>query len=142
MQPQQKTEYTKVKDLTPSSMGVNLRVRAIRPLAVLTAPDPLHHGSRIQIAEVLVGDETGCIAFCTDQRFLDVIAPGNPLLIRYGHVEMSRGFMRLTVSRWGSVAIVADQAPSDVNEAENMSAIEYEKIELAAHEGDSAKPLV
>lgn len=54
-------QVSKVEKLVPTSKGVNLKVKVLSADAIVNKKHP--DGTKIRIAETLVGDDTGCILF-------------------------------------------------------------------------------
>lgn len=92
-------------------------------------------GSINRIAEMLVGDETGCILVSARNEQIDCFQEGKALVFRNAVVDMYQGFMRLNVNQWGKISAHPDavastpEAPAQVNTDENMSEIEYELVD-------------
>jgi len=51
--------------------------------------------------------------------------------VRNGKVDMFKGFMRLAVDKWGKLEKATEPATFEVNESNNLSAIEYELVNVA-----------
>ena len=48
---------------------------------------------------------------------------------------MFKGFMRLTVDKWGKIEAASQPATFEVNTQNNLSAIEYELVTIHDREG-------
>jgi replication factor A1 len=59
---------------------------------------------------------------------IDAVQPGSTIEVRNGRIEMFKGFMRLTVDKWGKIAKATEAATFNVNLEKNMSAVEYELV--------------
>lgn len=105
--------------------------------------------TRVRIAEALVGDATGCITLTARNGFhfpdvlfltgsieqIDVITPGSTIIARNARIDMFKGFMRLTVDKWGKIEAASQPATFEVNTQNNLSAIEYELVTIHDREG-------
>lgn len=120
-----KPVFTTVDKLQPGQLErVNLKVKVVNSTVVVDKQRL--DGSKVKIAEVLVGDDTGCIVFTARNEQIDVMKPGSTVELRNAKVEMfNMGFMRLAVDRWGKVTPAAEPAAFNVNTTNNLSAVEY-----------------
>lgn len=59
---------------------------------------------------------------------IDVCTPGSTVVIRNAKIEMFKGFMRLSVDKWGSVKLAPEAAKFEVNQKNDLSAVEYELV--------------
>lgn len=88
-----------------------------------------YDGSWNRQAECVVGDEHGVMDYLAQNEQLDVVKEGATITVRNGHAKVLRdtGRIKLIVDKWGKVEAAA--APiSKVNEANNISAVEYELV--------------
>ena len=80
----------------------------VRPAgaAVVAAATPA------RVAEVTVGDATGCVVMSLRGAQLagPAACPGAAIVVRNGRVDMFDGYMRLRVDKWGSIAAHPDEA--------------------------------
>merc|ERR1712232_1228789 len=137
--------FSKLSDLEPISSGVNLKVKVLSSKLVVEKRN-------LQIAECLVGDETGCMLFSArngrwpglSSGFVVLISSNSPslaeqikvaqpnshIILRNCKVIMFKGFMRLSVDMWGLVQPNPDPSATEVtvNESENFSNTEYELV--------------
>ncbi|XP_047058249.1 uncharacterized protein At4g28440-like [Lolium rigidum] len=79
--------------------------------------------------ECLIGDETGCILFNSPDDYVDVLKPGNTVILRNAKIDMSKGIMRLLLDKRGRVE-VTEPASFDVKEDNNLSLVEYELVSV------------
>ena len=117
----------KVSDLKPATKGLNLLVKIIQTKMI--AEQVREDGTASRVAEVVVGDETGCILMAVKND--NVLQPGTAIDVRNAEVRMFRGTMRLVVDRQGSVG-KAQEGFSQfvVNEKNNLSLMQYELVTL------------
>lgn len=60
---------------------------------------------------------------------VDVLKPGNTVIIRNAKIDMFKGSMRLAVDKWGRVE-VTEPASFGVKEDNNLSLVEYELVNV------------
>ncbi|GFP78631.1 d-amino-acid transaminase chloroplastic [Phtheirospermum japonicum] len=92
------------------------------------AASPHLRGTRI--AECLIGDETAAILFTARNEQVDMMKPGNTVIIRNAKIDMFKGTMRLAVDKWGRIE-VTEPATFVVKEDNNLSLVEYELVTVA-----------
>ena len=61
---------------------------------------------------------------------IEVVQPGQTIIVRNGKVDMYKGFMRLAVDKWGKLEKAPEPATFEVNEINNLSALEYELVNV------------
>ncbi len=88
-----------------------------------------YDGSWNRQAECVVGDEFGVMDFLAQNEQLDVVKEGASITVRNGHAKVMKesGRIKLIVDKWGKVE-ASKETVSKVNEANNISAIEYELV--------------
>jgi len=129
LQPIQKTQpvFVTVDKLTPSSHGHNLIVKVVSCSVVVekTRTD----GTKIKIAEAVVGDNTGCITFTARNKQIELVQPRNNIILRNSKIDMFKGFMRLAVDKWGKLELNTN-APDfgEVSTQNDLSGVEYELV--------------
>lgn len=86
-------------------------------------------GSLNRQVEFVVGDEHGVMDFLAQNEQLDVAKEGTTITVRNGHAKVMKdtGRIKLIVDKWGKVE-VSKESVSKVNEANNISAVEYELV--------------
>lgn len=131
-----KPVFVKVDQLKPGTYGHTLIAKVVTSNPVPGKPSrsassiPLRQN---RIAECLIGDETGSILFTARNEQVDIMKPGNSVIIRNSKVDMFKGSMRLAVDKWGRVE-VTDPADFTVKEDNNLSLVEYELVDVPDHE--------
>ncbi|CAM0876573.1 unnamed protein product [Alopecurus aequalis] len=118
--------FVKVDQVRPGTNGHTLLAK------VLTSKTVRRKGRAVPAArqtriEYLIGDETGCIVFIAPNTQVDLLKPGNTIILHDANIDMSKGIMKLVVDRRGLVE-VAGPASFDVNEHNNLSLVEYELV--------------
>jgi len=121
-----KPQFVKCDSLKPGTSGHNivLKVASCNVVVEKNRSD----GSKIRIAEALVGDDTASLILTARNDQIDVVQPGNTIEARNAKIEMFKGFMRLAVDKWGKVVKAASAATFEVNKANNLSNVEYELV--------------
>ncbi|PIN06550.1 hypothetical protein CDL12_20889 [Handroanthus impetiginosus] len=130
-----KPVFVKVDTLKPGTNGHTLIVKVVNANTVLNKKprNPTFRGPQNQntkIAECLVGDETGTILFTARNDQVELMKPGNTVVLRNAKIDMFRGSMRLAVDKWGRIE-VAEPANFVVKEDNNLSLVEYELVNVA-----------
>ncbi|CAA0807123.1 Nucleic acid-binding- OB-fold-like protein [Striga hermonthica] len=117
-------QLTKVNQLRPLDSGLNLTVK------VVNAKNVAQRGrNQARFSECLVGDETGIIIFSAKNDQVDLSKEGNTLVLSNAKIDMFKGSMRLAVDRLGRVE-VGEPAGFSVDESNNLSLIEFERIDV------------
>ncbi|KAL8140399.1 hypothetical protein V2J09_006420 [Rumex salicifolius] len=125
-----KPVFTKVDQIKPGTKNHTLTVKVVTANTVLQkGRSPALNSRTTRIAECLVGDETGCIVFTARNEQIDMMKPGNTVILRNAKIDMFKGSMRLAVDKWGRVE-VTDLAQFVVNQENNLSLIEYELVSV------------
>ncbi|KAJ6799319.1 uncharacterized protein M6B38_318130 [Iris pallida] len=125
-----KPVFTKVDQLRPGTSGHTLTVKVVSTKMVLQKGRP--NGPQVRqmrIAECLVGDETAIIVFTARNEQVDLMKPGETVILRNAKIDMFKGSMRLAVDKWGRVE-PTDPADFTVKEDNNLSLIEYELVNV------------
>merc|ERR1711879_16304 len=119
--------FVKVEELDPQSQGINLKVKVLSADTVMNKKHP--DGTKIRISETLVGDDTAKVLFSARNEQIDIAKPGNYIIIRNSKIKMFKGFMRLTVDKWGLIEEDPNPQTFEVtDETENLSLVEYELV--------------
>ncbi|XP_047325793.1 uncharacterized protein At4g28440-like [Impatiens glandulifera] len=135
-----KPVFVKVEQLKPGTNGHNLTLKVQTSSTVLqkkdrNLPTPIRGSSgQTRIAECLVGDETGTILFTARNDQVDLLKVGSTVNFRNAKIDMFKGSMRLVVDKWGLVEVVNESANFEVKLDNNLSAIEYELVNVVAQE--------
>ncbi|XP_011071057.1 uncharacterized protein At4g28440 [Sesamum indicum] len=120
----QKKQFTKVNQLRPLDTGLNLTVK------VVDAKTVVQRGrTQGRFSECLVGDETGMIIFTARNDQVDLAKEGSTLVLSNAKIDMFKGSMRLAVDRTGRVE-AGDPASFSVDESNNLSLIEFERVDV------------
>lgn len=61
---------------------------------------------------------------------LDVAKPGSHIIVRNSRIRMFKGFMRLSVDKWGNITADPEESNFKVLESNNVSEVEYELIRV------------
>lgn len=113
------TVYVKVGDLKPGFVDVNTMVKVVNvgsPRVIFSRRDRSEH----QIADALVGDETGSIILTLWERQIGKIKAGDTLEIKNGYTSLFKGSLRLNVGGRGTLEKV-DKEIENVNLRNNLS---------------------
>ncbi|KAG5087681.1 hypothetical protein GLYMA_01G030600v4 [Glycine max] len=125
-----KPVFIKVDQLRPGTSGHTLTVKVVNAKMVMQRGRSDGPQSRqMQIAECLVGDETGMIIFTARNDQVDTMTEGATVILRNAKIDMFKGSMRLAVDKWGRVELT-EPASFTVKEDNNLSLIEYELVNV------------
>ena len=109
----------KIEDLGISSRRVNLIGRVVEvgeERSVISRSDGKEH----RVADVLLGDDSGCIKLTLWDDNIDEVSVGDVLDIKNGYVNVFKGSMRLNIGRFGSFKKSDEEVPN-VNLDNNLS---------------------
>jgi len=118
-------EYVKVNALRPGSRNVNTVVKVVNvgtPRTVSSRMDQTEH----QVAEALVGDETGSLLLTLWDDQIDQLSVGDVFEIKNGFISIFRGSLRLNLGRYGTAEKV-EMELEEVNTENNLSERRYEE---------------
>jgi len=125
-----KPVFVKIGDFEPEQKGVNVHAKVVEVKQVLekTRID----GSRLLIAEALIGDSTGVITLTLRNEQIPIVVQGSTITVRNAKIEMFKGHMRLSVDQWGLIEKAAqqDQVKDNIKSDNNMSLVEYELVNV------------
>ncbi|XP_022715837.1 uncharacterized protein At4g28440-like [Durio zibethinus] len=125
-----KPVFVKVDQLKPGTNGHTLIANVLSFNMVLQkGRAAFQHHRQTRIAECLLGDETGTILFTARNDQVDLMKPGNTVILRNAKIDMFKGSMRLAVDKWGRIE-VTDPAKFAVKEDNNLSLVEYELVNI------------
>jgi len=119
------TVAVKVEELNPGSRGVDVRVKIVskgEPRETVSRTDGTTH----RVADILVGDETGCIYLTAWDENIDKISEGETIQLKNGYVSLFRGSMRLNIGRRGSFEISQEKI-AEPNTENNLSDRQFEE---------------
>lgn len=125
--------FVKVDQLKPGTNGHNIVAKVLTADMVMQKGRPAaasqNNLRQTRIAECLIGDETGTILFTARNDQVELMKPGNTVILRNAKIDMFKGSMRLAVDRWGRIE-VTEPANFTVKEDNNLSLIEYELVNV------------
>ncbi|CAN6901124.1 unnamed protein product [Brassica oleracea] len=131
-----KPVFVKVEQLKPGTTGHTLTVKVVDANPVVPVTRKTRPGASMgrpsqpsRIAECLIGDETGCILFTARNDQVDLMKPGETVILRNSRIDMYMGTMRLGVDKWGRIE-ATEPASFTVKEDNNLSLVEYELINV------------
>jgi len=123
-----KPSFAKINQLAPDTSGHNLLLKVLSSKVVLEKNRI--DGTKIRVAECVVGDETGIITLTARNDQIDVVQPGNTIVVRNGKVDMFEDkFMRLAVDKWGTIKLSTEPATFEPLASKDLSSTEYELVE-------------
>lgn len=86
-------------------------------------------GAMNRVAEVVVGDQYGCVKLMAFDEQLDLIKEGETITLRNAHANVVKEHLRLEVDRWAKVE-KSTQKVATINTSNNASDIEYELVNV------------
>jgi len=117
--------FGSVDDLNPDSKGANLLVKVV---SVTEPAVPKGEGKGGGRREAVVGDATGVVILLLNARESEVATAGTVIEIRSGSIRMDKGFMRLTVGKFGNISKTEGDANPTPKTANDISATEFELV--------------
>ncbi|RGB24349.1 hypothetical protein C1646_505158 [Rhizophagus diaphanus] len=131
--------YIPVADLKPDQHQVNLKVKVIAQI-IIGEVDDYPTWTKIKVAEILIGDSTGCIIMKAMNDQINLLQPNNTVNIHNARVEMYRGFMRIVVDQNTSAEITIEDnnenSFNNINLEKNLSLVEYQYVPHVVLNGD------
>ncbi|MCC6013656.1 MAG: single-stranded DNA-binding protein [Candidatus Verstraetearchaeota archaeon] len=112
----------KIEELSPGSRGINLLVKVleVNPSKEVKTKDGKTHN----VAEVLVGDETGCVILSLWDENIEKVKVGQTISIKNGYVSLFKGSIRLNIGRYGKLEVSTEDLPY-INKENNISSRPY-----------------
>ena len=101
----------------------NLKIGAIKILNERKTFD----GQTTRVAEVIVGDETGCVIFFAKEESLNKIKEGDVFTFYNAHAAVVKEHMRIEVDKWAQLQKSTVKIGA-IKLDNNLSNEEYEKI--------------
>lgn len=116
------SEIRKIEDLNPASRGVDLLVKVleISPAKEVSTRD----GRKHNVAEVLVGDDSGCILMSLWDDNISKVKVGQTISIKNAYITLFKGSMRLNIGKYGSMEPSKEEL-TEVNMENNISNRSY-----------------
>ena len=87
-------------------------------------------GAMNRVAEVIVGDQYGCVKLMAFDEQLDIIKEGEIITLRNAHANVVKEHLRLEVDRWAKVEKCTGVKVPSINLSNNASDIEYELVNV------------
>ena len=109
----------KIENLKTYSRRVNVKVKVLSKTESREVTSK-RSGSTFNVAEALVGDETGCVLLDLWEDDIEKFDEGDVVSIRNGYVKLFRGSMRLNIGRYGQAEKIEEDMP-EVNTENNLS---------------------
>ncbi|MBM5804693.1 MAG: single-stranded DNA-binding protein [Candidatus Verstraetearchaeota archaeon] len=118
------SEVKKVEELNPGSRSVDVLVKVleINPSREVSTKD----GSLHNVADALVGDETGCIILSLWDNDIPRVKADQTISIKNGYVSLFRGTMRLNIGKYGTLEETTETI-TNVNRENNISNRSYDQ---------------
>jgi len=113
------TESMKVGALKSNFTNLNIVVKILsvgQPRVIFSRRDRSEH----QVAEALVGDETGCVLLVLWDNQIDALRVGEVYEIKNGYTNLFHGSLRLNMGKYGT-AEKAELDIEEVNTKNNLS---------------------
>eukprot|EP00933_Yihiella_yeosuensis_P081231 TRINITY_DN94796_c0_g1_i1.p1 TRINITY_DN94796_c0_g1~~TRINITY_DN94796_c0_g1_i1.p1 ORF type:complete len:600 (+),score=127.64 TRINITY_DN94796_c0_g1_i1:69-1868(+) len=107
-----KPAFVQVGTLNPTSKGFNLKAKVLS----------------VKGSTATLGDESGIVKMAVADGEADTAKAGASLLIRNGSVEMTNGFIRVKVGKWGKLEQSSEEFTFTPNEGNDISSVEYERV--------------
>ena len=88
-----------------------------------------YDGTKIKEADVLVGDQHGCVVLVAKNEQVDMFKENDVITVRNCHANVVREHLRLEVDKWGKVEPSTEKIDS-VDTNKNLSDVEYELVSV------------
>mmetsp|Transcript_13800 Transcript_13800/g.9942 ORF Transcript_13800/g.9942 Transcript_13800/m.9942 type:complete len:142 (+) Transcript_13800:21-446(+) len=122
--PLKKPVFITTKDVEPGSrVNMHLQVQSIN----VKMERLNYNGTKRRDAEVIVGDQHGCLVFFARNEQIDLLQVGRSITVRNAHANVVYDHIRLEVDKWGKLEKGVVDVPS-VNLSNNLSETEYELV--------------
>jgi len=115
-------KFGKVAEVTPDGTGLDLLVKVVS----LGEAVELQRGDKSR--EVKVGDASGVVTLRLVGSELEGVEAGKVIEVRNASVRMVKGFIRVTVGKWGKVSGHEGDTEITPNESKDISSTEYELV--------------
>ena len=112
-------EMLKVGGLKPGLGNVSLHVKILNIGSTRIVPSKRDQ-SQHQVAEAVVGDETGSVVLTLWDDQIQMFKPEEVVRISYGYTTLFKGSLRLNISRGGQIE-KTDKEIGEVNTRNNLS---------------------
>jgi len=116
----------KVRDLKPTTKQVSLVAKVVNIGERRTIDSKF--GEARQLAEAVIGDDTGTVVLSLWEAQIDQVRSGDTLQVTNGYVSIVRGHIRLNVGKYGTLA-KATTTIGEVSTGTDISAAEHERPE-------------
>eukprot|EP01094_Clydonella_sp_ATCC50884_P021199 TRINITY_DN4611_c0_g1_i1.p3 TRINITY_DN4611_c0_g1~~TRINITY_DN4611_c0_g1_i1.p3 ORF type:complete len:140 (+),score=53.00 TRINITY_DN4611_c0_g1_i1:253-672(+) len=126
-----------VAAVRPGAKGMNLLVKVIECTVTAECDDPAGGGgeaSNVRVAQMLVGDHTGCIYFAAKNGEVDQVKPGCCVKLHNAKTSMYECSMYLTVDDGGYVEEVLSPQHFEVQDEYNVSLLDFEQVKRSMYD--------
>ena len=113
-------ELINVGELRPHLKNVNLKVRCKSKYEEREGISR-KTGESYRVTEALVGDHTGSILLTLWNTDIDRIDIDQIYLLTNVYTSIFRGSLHLNIGRYGTIELIDEDMPSEVNEENNLS---------------------
>merc|ERR1719198_2133909 len=120
---QKKAKFQKLDSLNPGSKGVNLCVKILSP----PTEEAAGTSKMSSFFEFTCGDASGKIILSLTEAQKDSIKVDQVVLVRNAAIKMVKGYMRLSVDKWGKLDTETEETVETVGD-KDLSAVEYELV--------------
>lgn len=120
------TQNKKISELKPYDKNINVFFEVVsvgEPRSVINQ----RSGDTHEVADVVVGDETGTMILSAWNETIDELEVGKTYKLNNGYVNLFRGHMRLAIGRYGELETSEEPLPAAVNMEINRSDEEHEQ---------------
>jgi replication factor A1 len=107
------------KDLRVGSRGININLKVAQKLEEREVVSRLDNSTH-KVADLLVGDETGCIILVLWDEMIDQVKVNDAIRVENGYTSIFKGSLRLNVGRYGKLLKGTVEVTS-VNTGNNLS---------------------
>merc|ERR1712151_526827 len=123
-----KPVFITMSQLEPGTrVNMHLKVGAI---TIIRERRRYDGGAMNRVAEVIVGDQYGCVKLMAFDDQLDIIKEGEIISLRNAHANVVKEHLRLEVDRWAKVEKCSGVKIPSILLSNNASDIEYELVNV------------
>jgi replication factor A1 len=117
-------ELTKIKDLTVQTKQANVLAKVLS-VGEKKEIQPKFGGPK-ELAEAVVGDETGTVILTLWGDQIDSVAKDDVVFVENGFISLVRGHIRLNCGKYGHLS-KSESVVEEVNTANDISAVEHQQ---------------
>lgn len=121
--------FNKIKDIQPGRSGYNIYARVVTKTVLIDIKRL--DGSRVAIADFIIGDETGVIKMrLRNDEYIDMINEDQTIVIRNCKIPVVNNHIRMIVDAFGKIEVSKDVKVTEVNKEKDLSAAQHDNFSM------------